>query len=283
MAGFWASMANQSGVPDNQSIQTMKLLNKMAWGVEWLEGTIETEVYTVTRERLIQQGTTNYKTFDFETSQNLFFASADRQLEKINITNINQLNPNTQHTNNTQIFDPDNDTYTKQEIPQRMKHTYHVQFPHLNHNNIYRPVDISDVANVAYLIPGAQGQIQQSTATGNNWTINNQTQLLQEKATSNLTEITQNSVMQPRVSYPRIHYGQPLVEDETGIMKFRYKIRFSTELKLNFHINPDYRRATKDDSVFNRQLFDLPKSVGTAAPGGMLATCVCMPYEMQDH
>ena len=281
-AGFWGSMYDQNGISNNRSIQNMKILNSMSWGVEWLNGTIDVEVYAVTRQRLIQQGATNYLTFDFETSQNLFIAEADRNYEGIDINNVAQLGPNVQHTSTTLAFDENNDTYTKEEIPQRMIWSKTIHFPHLQHNYAWKPIDMSDVANVATLIPGGQGQTQKVTSD-QNWNISKQHELIQETTTLGAggATIIQKDMMQPRVSYPRLHFAQPLVTDETGIMKFQYKIRFTTELNLKFHLNPDFTNGGVE-VMLERQRFTLP--VGSpAAESTNIATCICMPYTIPTY
>ena len=57
----------------NTSIEKFKNIAVLSIGTEWIKGTITVEVFNVTRNRLIQTGSTNYMTYDFKTSQNLIW------------------------------------------------------------------------------------------------------------------------------------------------------------------------------------------------------------------
>ena len=57
------------------------------------------------------------------------------------------------------------------------------------------------------------------------------------------TNVYGTSVMQPHVCYPSIRLAQPRVPDETGVMKFRYQVRLTTQLELLMHLLDDFDLA----------------------------------------
>ena len=62
-------------------------------GDTWLYGTITIEVYACTRQRLIQTGSTNTHTYDFETSQGLYFCTSDRTAIPLPLQNEKDTGP----------------------------------------------------------------------------------------------------------------------------------------------------------------------------------------------
>lgn len=274
MAAFWWSVYDDAD-GNNQSVQIAKALNNVCWGVTWMEGEITTEVYTVTRERLIQQGSTNYKTYDFETSQNLFMGLVDREQVTVTLTSAKQLAPNAYHSTIIKsLFDDQNDRITKIEIPQRMMHTFKVKFSQPPHNYTFQPVDLSDVNNISYHIPGPQCLAEDNLSTIGQWW--GDTELYDQVLDSGSGY--SNQFFWKRRSYPLLMYGQPQVPDETGNMKFRYMIRFSTKLTLKYHFYPTYYLTT--DTFLKRQAIPLPKWQTTdSVPKGTIAAFSCIPYE----
>ena len=79
-AGFWFTMGLDDKQKYNNSIRKYAALASTVIGEEWVKGTITVEVFNVTRNRLIQTGSTNYMTYDFETSQNLIWCEANRAI-----------------------------------------------------------------------------------------------------------------------------------------------------------------------------------------------------------
>lgn len=267
-AGFWGSMWDQTDIGANQSINIMKALNPVAMGVTWIKGEITFEVYAVTRQRLLT-GTTSQTTWDFETSQNMFIADADREPENFNLGSVAATGPLAQQTTQTQLFNPNNDRYTKYELPQRNEYTREIDFQKLHNNYMWRPMDISNVANFRYLIPMAEGVY---TTTSHNSIATELTDETTAYATSGVT--ARQTLFRNRTSYPRMHMAQPQVPDETGYMKFRYQVRMSTKLHLNFHMHPDYATHANLEYM-NRQTLLLPR---VAETNGIVT---CMPYEIK--
>lgn len=268
-AGFWGSMWDQTNITSNNSINIMKALNAVALGVTWIKGEITFEVFAVTRQRLLT-GTTNQTTWDFETSQNLFIADADREPENFGLTAVADTGPLGQHTTNTNLFSANNDRYTKYELPQRNKYTREINFQQLDNNYMWRPVDINNAGNFRYLVPMSEGVYATSSANVR------QTELTDETtsyATSGVT--ARQTLFRNRTSYPRMHVAQPQVPDETGYMKFRYQVRMSTKLHLNYHMYPDYGTQINLEYM-NRQTLLLPQ----VTPANGVVTC--MPYEIKN-
>lgn len=267
-AGFWGSMWDQTDIANNNSINIMKALNSVALGVTWIKGEITFEVYTVTRQRLLT-GTTNQTTWDFETSQNMFIADADREPENFNLAAVAATGPLGQQTTQTQLFNANNDRYTKYELPQRNQYTREIHFQQLDNNYMWRPADISAVTNFRYLIPMAEGVYTTTSANVR------QTEFTDETtAYAGSGATTRQTLFRNRTSYPRMHLAQPQVPDETGFMKFRYQVRMSTKLHLNYHMYPDY--ATKNNLEYmHRQTLLLPQVAATAG------IVTCMPYEIK--
>ncbi|AYH52680.1 VP protein [Aedes albopictus densovirus] len=266
-AGFWGSMWDQTDIENNQSINIMRALNAVALGVTWIKGEITFEVYSVTRQRLLT-GTTNQTTWDFETSQNMFIADADREPENFNLATVAATGPLAQQTTQTLLFNSHNDRYTKYELPQRNQYTREINFQQLTNNYMWRPLDISNETNFRSLIPMSEGVY---TTTSPNL---RQTEFTDETTAYDMSgATTKQTLFRNRTSYPRMHIAQPQVPDETGFMKFRYQVRMSTKLHLNFHMLPDYG-TYKNLDYMNRQTISLPQ---VAETNGIVA---CMPYEI---
>lgn len=81
----------------------MKAPNNISYGVSWIKGEIEIEVYSVCRQRLLQGGSTNYNTYDFETSQNLIIGTFDRTPVTYEIKNWTWTGP-TWHMTENNLF-----------------------------------------------------------------------------------------------------------------------------------------------------------------------------------
>lgn len=82
------------------------------------------------------------------------------------------------------------------------------------------------------------------------------------KTTGESTFNTSNGIHVPTVSYPSIVAGQLSIPDETGKMKFRYKIRVLTEINGTWHLFPEYCNNW-EKNVLRRQVVALPTSIST--------------------
>lgn len=257
----------------------------IAWGMQFHKGEIEIEVYAVTRERLLEGGSTNYKTYDFETSQNLFLTTYDRSPQVAILNGAQWFNGKLQYENirhNDDPFNPDQDYYTREEIPQRTKKTIDIHFTNLHHNNIWKVIKSTDTLQVsknnnqttvvATLIPGPQENEPYGVAT--NATTANNSELLQNNS-ARLTKAT----MWNRATYPMKILHPPSVNDETGRMKWVYECRISTKLHTTFHLWPDFNDNFVDDMLI-RQTWQLPST--TQVNNGTDAYCSinCNAYEV---
>jgi len=70
----------RTGMWDRATQNTLKFYNlhNVTSGTTFLYSRLTVEVYAVTRQRLLQQGSTNTITYDFETSEHLYVLEADR-------------------------------------------------------------------------------------------------------------------------------------------------------------------------------------------------------------
>lgn len=268
LAGFWTGIYNATEANDNNTIQEMRRKNAGSVGVTWIGGDIVFEVFAVQRQRLLENGPTTILTYDLDATQNVVIGIADRKIETIIVTDASSLSPTALQTVNTRLFNRDLDHYTKKEVPVKFKYTHHVDMNVLHHNYMWLPNDLEPEDDFNVLIPGAQG-ITNNAGT----TITNATEIIQTTQTEN-NIITNQTTIQNRRSYPRLHVGQPEIPDETGTMKWRYQIRISTRLKLLFHKRPDYA-DTFTLSAIRRQSIPLPRATGTIP---YLVPCV--PYEI---
>jgi hypothetical protein len=136
---FWTAGWSQPGSGTNNNIKTANGLLAISTGITPLQSTLTVEVFAVTRQRLLQQGTTNTTTYDFETSQNLFVVLADRTSETFRLTAIGDTSPTTLRTNLSETFNNIEDDMTKiAEIPQKncWEHTW--TCPTLDHGGVER-------------------------------------------------------------------------------------------------------------------------------------------------
>ena len=168
---------------ENRSLSIYNALTPVAMGSTWLKGTITIEIFAVTRQRLIQTGSTNYTTFDFETSHGLYWCTHNRGSILQNLSKSEHTGLHTDDITNGDIWKVHNDYWQKEEIKQGFKKTYTVHFPTLKHGKMWRNYDWNSSSNYGYLIPGAQSvdSVLDSTKTnGNN--INNNTEYLSQDA-----------------------------------------------------------------------------------------------------
>lgn len=259
----------------------------ISWGMQVHKGEIEIEVYGVTRERLLEGGSTNYKTYDFETSQNLFLTTFDRAPEqyKYDYKAISQGRmPFDQPRWTGTPFDSLQDYYTREEIPQRAKKSIDVNFERLHHNNIWRvqksnelytqAKDGTSTISALYLIPGPQ-EMPPIDPAGTQTIVNNR-ELLLSASEAGITHDT----MWNRATYPMKVLNPPLIEDETGTMKWIYECRVSTKLHVTFFLKPDYQDNLVDDYLL-RQVYQLPMIKAQMPATSTTVTIPCAAYEVK--
>lgn len=258
----------------------------ISWGVMYHRGEIEIEVYGVTRERLLQGSSTNYKTYDFETSQNLFLTTLDRDPDSYTIDQSLWANGKIGFDRtrwNGTPFDPDQDFYTREEIAQRTKKTVDIHFTPLTNNYVWRVHKSADMMtrvdtaqnttiNIAG-IPGPQGNnpygINANRTTQNS-------ELLQRTG-----DIQYNQAMMwNRATYPIKMLHPPNIQDETGTMKWIYEVRMSTKLHCTFMVWPDYTDNYVDD-MLARQQWEIPYTTSINPLGTTTCTLTANAFEVK--
>lgn len=270
----------------NQNKRNYDALAGIAMGQIWKGGTITLEVYAVTRQRLLQGGATNYLTYDFETSQNLFFSKWDRvggeyvyPQRPAGQTYVPF--PNVRANNDA--FDPTQDGVTREEIPQRERKTINLHFNHPHHNYLWKPVLSQNLATRAaaremtvVTIPGPPG-VWSSPAVGTEFGTK-----LSEFIDETPEDGPHKQSVWNRSTYPMYAVHPPLVEDETGQMKWRYQMKVSTELHTDFFLPPDYNRGLTND-IYQRQLLTQPSLTVQMAAGATTTSIpiLCPCYEIK--
>jgi hypothetical protein len=233
----------------NASILKYNHITPSVLGDTWLKGTITIEVFGCTRQRLIQTGSTNTHTYDFETSQGLYFCTSTRAAIPLPLTKHTETGPFKVDTLPINYIWGDNwDHWKKELIPQGYKKTYTVTFPRLPYDHMWRPRDWSSKDNYNYLIPGAQGitkTLDKDKKIGQQ-TYNNMTFIQEENFThpggdkgDESYTYTNTACFQPQVAWPCIAISQPFIPEETGYMKFKFSCRLTTQLQILRHLVGD--------------------------------------------
>lgn len=154
--GWWFDQGEQDNKEWNTSFQKFTAINQQALGATWLKGTVTVEVFSVTRERLIQTGSTNYKTYDFETSQGLYWVTHSRGVLLQKLASEKDTKMSQDDITNADIWHTNLDHWEKECIPQNFKKTYTIHMPRIGRGKVYRTTDYTDPKNWPYLLPGAQ-------------------------------------------------------------------------------------------------------------------------------
>lgn len=274
-------------IVQSQNREVYDGLCDISWGQLFDMGEIEIEVYGVTRERLLEGGSTNYKTYDFETSQNLFLTTLDRGPDSIPIDHsswaTNGKIPFDGIRWNGTPFDPNQDYYTREEIPQRTKKKIVVHFTPLGHNYLWRPTKSAEMLQrtettnntvvAVKLIPGPQNNnpygLQANTTTNNSELLLRQNNILWDGA-----------MMWDRATYPVKMLHPPNINDETGIMKWIYEVRMSTRLHCRFMLKPDYQDNEVDDMLL-RQRWQLQETQSNNPKNNTVCNIVANAYEVK--
>lgn len=274
-------------------------LVNISLGVQYHSAEIEIEVYGVTRERLLEGGSTNYKTYDFETSQNLFVTTMDRSGETFEYKGTDKAAGRMPFDKCRWFgspFNADTDIYTREEIPQRIKKIIKIPIQSLNHNYMWRP-ELSQYwykqipvktgtknqfKTTALLLPGPTNMKMPPTGgdVTENWGIN---ELInnEDAPIADAARDWDQQTFWGRSTYPLIVLNQPSITDETGLMKWIYEVRISTKLHCSFIIKPDYYGNLTNDYLF-RQLIHHPRYARTYdTQTADYVTIPCVPYEIQ--
>jgi hypothetical protein len=153
---FWTGMWDRA----TQNTLNFYNLHSVTSGTMFLYSHLTVEVYAVTRQRLLQQGSTNTITYDFETAEHLYVVEVDRDIESYPLVNMASCGPTAIQIPNSYGFDATEDSYTKMaEIPQKMCWTRTFPWPRLKHGYTWRiPRKLDDSKSFTILTAGAQGQ-----------------------------------------------------------------------------------------------------------------------------
>lgn len=217
------------------SIKIYNNLMDIASDVQWHQGKIIIEVYSVCRERILQQGSTNTKTIDFETSQNLIVGIVNKDATTIEVKDPSYCNFLKQRLKYYKLFNETHDTITKYEVPNRMKYTHTVTIPKTGQDLLMKPTRI----NEKHLLPGATG-LEATTKI----TLTHTKQLLTASNKLQKVGVTYGTQgFREMQSYPGLVLGQPLIADHTGEMKFQYMVRVTTIMDTTITLKHDNYNA----------------------------------------
>lgn len=238
---FWFWQSRSTEVPYKTNMENGQNINLASWGCVLKQGRISADVLAVTRKRLLQTGTTNTETWDFETSQNMIIAESDRKPEFYEISDISSASayrPKNVETANPGYMTAQ-DMATITEVPQRMRYTKYVNFVQPPHGHVMDklPVFTSNEIRNAY-IPGKLKYRNAGPWTANNTDALEQHQWTSPGTTENRSIVAMDSFMGSAI-YPQLAICQPIIPDETGHMAFRYQVRFETEIDVEFYLYPE--------------------------------------------
>lgn len=291
---FWLQKFTDPNYSTKANFSIYTSLGTNAWGMTWNTGKIIMDLISCTRQRLLQTGTTNTLTWDFETSQNMIIAECDRTplLYQINIPDNNDhvnYAPNKTTTKDSTYWSDNMDLTTITELPQRMRYEKIINFSKPGHGNAYEFA--SPVANAAQrrsLIPGRTQinsiggialQPHSAKLDAEQW----------DQSTGTTSIRSRNDTFLQPAHYPAIVVHQPHIPDETGFMKFRYQVRFETELNVTFHQVPEGFATTNSPASLQKSLqrayaqrfllsYEKPTTDGEA-----YVRVPCIPYNLTNN
>jgi len=253
---FWTGTWDDT---PTQNMLTFQHLLDASTGITFNYSDLTIELFAVTRERLLQQGTTNVTTFDFEDGQHLYITRADRDYEIYTVSQLSDLNPQKLRCVTHREWHRYADSYTRiAQIPPNMAWTHRFTWPQLDHGYMWdlaRTTRIQHPTAYAVLMPGAQG-VGKTSAT----TLTHQREMIADHSYQDNHNTFTGSTTQPRVAYPRMHLTPPYVADETGFMRFRFVIRMIAETHTIIHLLPDHTNdpvpiMTPDDITTDTPLY----------------------------
>lgn len=272
------------------NIKNWDALCDISWSASYHGARIAIEVMAITRQRLLQGGSTNYKTYDFETSQNLMLGKWNREATTYQYPLKESTDAKTAFNEIRTDASPFNYSYdhvTREEIPQRKIKFIHVEFNEPNHNyyhNTYKTngmISKTGTSTAVVLIPGPQGVSMPTNKIGFLTGVQNNKEIFTNTQTQNPSEDLKLNTTTTinRASYPMMALFPPEVADETGEMKWVYQVRFSTELFATFHLNPDIG-APNGYNFLKRQVIPCPTITQTSTTIADQVPIDCIPYEV---
>jgi len=207
---FWTGMWDRA----TQNTVNFYHIANIAPGTTFLYSNLTVEVYAVTGQRLLQQGSTNTVTYDFETSEHLYVLEADRDLESYPISNVASCGPTAIQIPKSYGFKHGAESYTKiAQIPQKMRWIRTFPWPRLGHGYTWRMTRrIDDTKSFTILMEGALGQ--EAILPGTR--ITQQGEILAKHSNKTATAKYLTNNIQTRVSYPRLHFAQPRIPYAPG-------------------------------------------------------------------
>lgn len=288
MICFWFNRWDDTNYATKQHYAIWNAFAEQAWGMNWKYGDIKLDVIACTRQRLLQTGSTNTLTWDFETSQNLIVAECTRTPLIYNIASSGnsgqQYNINVTTTALSTYWNQGMDMTDITEVPQRMRYHKRINFAKLGHGNLWTPIEAQVSNNTRNRhIPG------KTEFTGIGGTTNADARKLTsytstESTGSTSTTVVNDTFVEP-IHYPGLVLHQPHIPDETGFMKFRYQLRVETEVHVDFHMLPEGYVNTTPGSINQSaqrnavDRFVIPYQ--TVGPNGNSSYNVpCLPYNL---
>lgn len=249
---FWSN-----GNSDTQNYNQAKQLSKIAMGIKYLQGRIKIDVHTVCRERLITQGATNVKTYDFETSQNLIVAHETRVPYIHKIKNTDKITTTPVATTDA-CWNNGQDMYTYEEIPQKHSWHYTVHIPQRQYRDGFFHYPGIEYAN-NQVIPHYDN-LDQYMSTDNKTLLNQymDKQYMNTVTWNDFNINTRNDYSAEYIPHHAIFLAQPSVADEQNTMKFRYQIMMETALDVEFLLYPDITTNLIEWWTNHRQILQIP-------------------------
>lgn len=263
---FWSAAWNATKPQVNITSNVITHLKEICYAMEFIRGTINIELFSITRQRLLQQGSTNVQTYDFETSQNLIIATYNRTPNTIQWKAVADLDP-TKLRHNEEVFKNEM-TAQIEELPQRHSWIKTFKFPITE--KLY---EIPNFKKEKKLIPGPTNIYKKGYGINDNHEI-----YKDEQEIENINTFCEQ--IRNIQSWTMICLAQPLVPDETGFMKFRYQIRLTTELEGLYHIKPDMLESNRDQCIYNREIMKLP-TMNDISPAAPNHEYLCMPHNLE--
>lgn len=216
---FWLGIGTQ-----NNTQTFFNNVMAVSRGVTWHKFTMELYLQAVTRERLLVQGATSYKTYDFETSQNLQLNWVNNYDMRVTFKD-KELNNTLHQSTNIDLQDNLDPPYHIEELATGHKKTITWTMPQTPPGKAYKPITIQQAGNNEYfkaLIPA----IQESNYEND----------------QNIAIVTNGkhkyAVWLKDNHMSALLIDQPHINNETDIMKFQYRVLIKKTADWTAHLKP---------------------------------------------
>lgn len=198
-----------------------------------------------TRKRLLTSSGTTTETIDFETSQNLLLMWGTTKEETPALTATEITTP-PWHLSQGGDLQSGNFEYKLEELATGHMKTIVVEPTKIPEGMYWEPFDIDgSITDKPYLLPC----IQQTAKT---IALNDQPIVLYTN--SNYNSLRNNIAYN---NLPALYLDYPHIKDETGTMKFIYRLKIDFEIDYTLFTNP----TCKSDKSYMRNIYKLPQAV----------------------